>query len=148
MGARLDPKQFCLRDHRGDGAQDLPSTTESPPHSPLLEGHSPIPAESGCPHRLPLRLLCETMKRQIVSRAFYGCECGLKWEGWGSGQAQWSQSPCSPDPDPHRAGVLPPPIHSTDPPVSTGASQHHPTCTPPRGLRRPHQGRVEQVPER
>ncbi|XP_077606008.1 small G protein signaling modulator 2 isoform X2 [Crocuta crocuta] len=38
-------------------------------------GSSPYAAPSHCscvPDRLPLRLLCESMKRQIVSRAFYG----------------------------------------------------------------------------
>ncbi|XP_039107707.1 small G protein signaling modulator 2 isoform X7 [Hyaena hyaena] len=38
-------------------------------------GSSPYAALSHCscvPDRLPLRLLCESMKRQIVSRAFYG----------------------------------------------------------------------------
>uniref|UniRef100_A0A8C8Z5K2 Small G protein signaling modulator 2 n=1 Tax=Prolemur simus TaxID=1328070 RepID=A0A8C8Z5K2_PROSS len=35
-------------------------------------GHRPLHSEPGCFHRLPLRLLCESMKRQIVSRAFYG----------------------------------------------------------------------------
>ena len=27
-----------------------------------------------CLHRTPLKMLCESMKRQIVSRAFYGCK--------------------------------------------------------------------------
>lgn len=37
---------------------------------------------------MPLRLLCESMKRQIVSRAFYGCECVVRWgsEGLGVGK--------------------------------------------------------------
>ncbi|KAK1331479.1 hypothetical protein QTO34_009436 [Cnephaeus nilssonii] len=32
---------------------------------------------------------------------------------------------------PDRAGVLPPPVHGADPPVSAGASQHHPARPPP-----------------
>lgn len=53
-------------------------------------GHRPLSSEPSCFHRLPLRLLCESMKRQIVSRAFYGCKCGVRWGckglGWELGE--------------------------------------------------------------
>ncbi|XP_066877092.1 small G protein signaling modulator 2 isoform X2 [Kogia breviceps] len=47
------------------GTPCLSYSTGSSPHVP--------PSHCSCvPDRLPLRLLCESMKRQIVSRAFYG----------------------------------------------------------------------------
>nr|XP_005891250.1 PREDICTED: small G protein signaling modulator 2 isoform X2 [Bos mutus] len=52
------------------GSSCLSCSTSSSPYAP--------PSHCSCvPDRLPLRLLCESMKRQIVSRAFYGCECGV-----------------------------------------------------------------------
>ncbi|XP_021093725.1 small G protein signaling modulator 2 isoform X4 [Heterocephalus glaber] len=58
---------------------------------------SPYATPSHCsciPDRLPLRLLCESMKRQIVSRAFYGCECVVRWgcEGLGVGSTSVTAS--------------------------------------------------------
>uniref|UniRef100_A0A3Q3DJZ0 Small G protein signalling modulator 1/2 Rab-binding domain-containing protein n=1 Tax=Hippocampus comes TaxID=109280 RepID=A0A3Q3DJZ0_HIPCM len=39
-------------------------------------GSSDSSLPSGCnQERAPLKLLCDTMKYQIISRAFYGCEC-------------------------------------------------------------------------
>ncbi|XP_068832144.1 small G protein signaling modulator 2 isoform X2 [Capricornis sumatraensis] len=47
------------------GSSCLSCSTSSSPYAP--------PSHCSCvPDRLPLRLLCESMKRQIVSRAFYG----------------------------------------------------------------------------
>ncbi|XP_006079809.1 small G protein signaling modulator 2 isoform X6 [Bubalus bubalis] len=47
------------------GFSCLSCSTSSSPYAP--------PSHCSCvPDRLPLRLLCESMKRQIVSRAFYG----------------------------------------------------------------------------
>lgn len=56
------------------------------------EGPQPLSSEPGYFHRLPLRLLCESMKRQIVSRAFYGCEYWVRWgcEGWEIGEVPLS----------------------------------------------------------
>lgn len=126
--------------HRSPGQNVL---SQPPP----TRGAIAPPSEPGYFHRLPLRLLCESMKRQIVSRAFYGCECRVRWDqkGWELGEVplSWVLAP----PAPHRAGLLPPPVHGADPSVSTGASQHHPPCPAPGGLRGPHQGCVEQVSE-
>lgn len=65
----------------------------------LLPPEEPQPSEPGRFHRLPLRLLCESMKRQIVSRAFYGCECGVRW---GHGGRGWERH--------HSQGLLAPPL--------------------------------------
>lgn len=114
---------------------------------PSTRGASALPSEPGYFHRLPLRLLCESMKRQIVSRAFYGCECRVRW---GQEQGELGEAPLSwvlATSAPHRAGLLPPPVHGTDPSVSAGASQHHPSHPAPGGLRGPHQGCVEQISE-
>ncbi|XP_063305948.1 small G protein signaling modulator 2 isoform X1 [Pelobates fuscus] len=63
FGANLLPWQlneFCSR-----GSSCLSCSTGSSPYD--------IPTSCGCVHdRTPLKLLCENMKRQIVSRAFYG----------------------------------------------------------------------------
>uniref|UniRef100_A0A8C4LM93 Small G protein signaling modulator 2 n=1 Tax=Equus asinus asinus TaxID=83772 RepID=A0A8C4LM93_EQUAS len=71
MAPFLPPDAGDMIEMQGFGPS-LPPECPSFSTSSHQRGHRPLSSEPSCFHRLPLRLLCESMKRQIVSRAFYG----------------------------------------------------------------------------
>ncbi|XP_066219594.1 small G protein signaling modulator 2 isoform X2 [Saccopteryx leptura] len=65
QGFGPSPPSWHLEPLYSQGSSCLSCSTRSSPYA--------TPSHCSCvPDRLPLRLLCENMKRQIVSRAFYG----------------------------------------------------------------------------
>ncbi|XP_066119139.1 small G protein signaling modulator 2 isoform X2 [Saccopteryx bilineata] len=65
QGFGPSPPSWHLEPLYSQGSSCLSCSTSSSPYA--------TPSHCSCvPDRLPLRLLCENMKRQIVSRAFYG----------------------------------------------------------------------------
>ena len=106
--------------------------------------------------RAPLKLLCDTMKYQIISRAFYGCECKhlsfcfspfVNSSSWHVPTVDVDQS-YQKTFFLHRACVLSPSFHSPNTPFCVG--QHHYSW--PWGTlwcsRRPLCGGLGKVPQR